>query len=97
MFRLTVTFLGVTDLDAIGETTKLIESNQTRKVSPYFVPRILNNLPAGYVSMKYGMMGGVESASTACATSLHCIGISNRLSLYVYYRECISSRASWLG
>ncbi|CAI4223191.1 unnamed protein product [Auanema sp. JU1783] len=65
---------GVADLEAIGETSALIQKGQARRVSPYFVPRILNNLPAGYVAMKYGMMGGADSSSTACATGLHAIG-----------------------
>uniref|UniRef100_A0A158P8M5 beta-ketoacyl-[acyl-carrier-protein] synthase I n=1 Tax=Angiostrongylus cantonensis TaxID=6313 RepID=A0A158P8M5_ANGCA len=65
---------GVADLLEIAKTSTLVHSGQSRKVSPYFVPRILTNLPAGYVAMKYHMMGGAESASTACATGLHCIG-----------------------
>ncbi|CAJ0570556.1 unnamed protein product, partial [Mesorhabditis spiculigera] len=43
---------GVADLEHIGEATKLIASGQARRVSPYFVPRILNNLPTGYICMK---------------------------------------------
>ncbi|EYC21488.1 hypothetical protein Y032_0019g3852 [Ancylostoma ceylanicum] len=43
---------GVADLLEIGRTTALVQNGQTRKVSPYFVPRILTNLPAGYVAMK---------------------------------------------
>lgn len=62
------------DLEHIGEAYELVKNGQARKVSPYFVPRILSNLPAGYVAMKYKMKGGVESTSTACATGLHCIG-----------------------
>uniref|UniRef100_A0A8R1DY33 beta-ketoacyl-[acyl-carrier-protein] synthase I n=1 Tax=Caenorhabditis japonica TaxID=281687 RepID=A0A8R1DY33_CAEJA len=64
----------MSDLLHIGETAQKVADGQTRKVSPYFVPRILNNLPAGYVAMKYKMRGGVEATSTACATGLHCIG-----------------------
>ncbi|ETN70039.1 Beta-ketoacyl synthase protein [Necator americanus] len=65
---------GVSDLLEIGRTVALVENKQSRKVSPYFVPRVLTNMPAGYVAMKYGMMGGAESTATACATGLHCIG-----------------------
>uniref|UniRef100_A0A1I7TQY5 beta-ketoacyl-[acyl-carrier-protein] synthase I n=1 Tax=Caenorhabditis tropicalis TaxID=1561998 RepID=A0A1I7TQY5_9PELO len=64
----------MSDLEHIGETAQKVSEGQTRRVSPYFVPRILNNLPAGYVAMKYKMRGGVESTSTACATGVHCIG-----------------------
>ncbi|EGT54283.1 hypothetical protein CAEBREN_00289 [Caenorhabditis brenneri] len=64
----------MSDLEHIGETAQKVSEGQARRVSPYFVPRILNNLPAGYIAMKYKMRGGVESTSTACATGLHCIG-----------------------
>ncbi|VDP54774.1 unnamed protein product [Heligmosomoides polygyrus] len=43
---------GVADLLEIGKTSALVEKGQARKVSPYFVPRILTNLPSGYVAMK---------------------------------------------
>ncbi|PAV79341.1 hypothetical protein WR25_26772 [Diploscapter pachys] len=40
------------DLEHIGATAEQIKKVEIRKISPYFVPRILNNLPAGYVAMK---------------------------------------------
>ncbi|KAL6729593.1 hypothetical protein Aduo_000636 [Ancylostoma duodenale] len=84
---------GVADLLEIGRTTALVQNGQTRKVSPYFVPRILTNLPAGYVAMKYGMMGGAESAATACATGLHCIGNAFRSVRQGWSRRAIAGAA----
>ncbi|KJH50562.1 putative beta-ketoacyl-acyl-carrier-protein synthase II [Dictyocaulus viviparus] len=81
---------GVADLLEIGKTSTLVQNGQSRKVSPYFVPRILTNLPAGYVAMKYHMMGGAESASTACATGLHCIGNAFRAVRYGWARRAIA-------
>lgn len=43
----------MSDLEHIGETAQKVSEGQSRRVSPYFVPRILNNLPAGYVAMKF--------------------------------------------
>ncbi|KAK6056048.1 Beta-ketoacyl synthase protein [Cooperia oncophora] len=81
---------GVSDLLEIGRTASLIEKGQARKVSPYFVPRILTNLPCGYVAMKYGMKGGAESTATACATGLHCIGNSFRAVRHGWARRAIA-------
>ncbi|CAD6186120.1 unnamed protein product [Caenorhabditis auriculariae] len=78
------------DLEHIGETAEKVKNGQVRKVSPYFVPRILNNLPAGYVAMKYKMMGGVESTSTACATGLHCIGNAFRSVRHGWARRALA-------
>jgi len=63
---------GVHDLTTAG--AMLREGVLKRKITPFFVPRILANAAAGRVSMDYGFRGPNLAASTACATSAHCIG-----------------------
>eukprot|EP00871_Galdieria_phlegrea_P004393 jgi/Galph1/4955/GphlegSOOS_G3657.1 len=73
--------VGMTSIPDIIETHNLIESSPKgyRRVSPFFVPRILTNMPAGYISIKYGFRGPNHSVSTACASGCHSIGDAFRM------------------
>ncbi len=62
------------DLQEIITSGNLVAAGKHRRVSPYFVPKILPNLPAGHVSMRYNLAGPNHAPSTACATGLHAIG-----------------------
>jgi len=65
--------MGMVDLEYIGQNYLALMQGG-RKVSPYFVPRILPNLAAGHISIAHGLMGPNHSCSTACATGAHSIG-----------------------
>eukprot|EP00301_Raphidiophrys_heterophryoidea_P026449 c9138_g1_i3.p1 GENE.c9138_g1_i3~~c9138_g1_i3.p1 ORF type:complete len:221 (-),score=42.33 c9138_g1_i3:562-1224(-) len=44
---------GVGSLEDIMENAKYVESNDIRKISPFFVPRMLINMPAGEISIRF--------------------------------------------
>ena len=70
---------GIGNLDEAYNTSVAFHTAGYRKVSPLFVPKLLINLAAGHISIRYGFKGPNHAATTACTTGLHAIGDASRL------------------
>ncbi|KJX92548.1 3-oxoacyl--synthase like protein [Zymoseptoria brevis] len=70
---------GIGNLDEAYNTSIAFHEHGYRKVSPLFVPRLLINLAAGHISIRYGFQGPNHAATTACTTGIHAIGDASRL------------------
>ncbi|GAB1320639.1 Mitochondrial beta-keto-acyl synthase [Madurella fahalii] len=69
---------GIGNLDDFYATSVAFERDGYKKVSPLFVPKILINLAAGHIAMRYGFRGPNHAATTACTTGAHSIGDAAR-------------------
>lgn len=65
---------GIGGIEETADTGAQLAAGQLRRVTPFFVPRILVNMPAGHISMKYGFRGPNHAVSTACTTGAHALG-----------------------
>ena len=53
------------------ESVGYAEGGNTPRFSPFFIPRMIIDIAAGFISMKYGFMGPNYSVVSACASSNH--------------------------
>uniref|UniRef100_A0A0D9VDC4 3-oxoacyl-[acyl-carrier-protein] synthase n=1 Tax=Leersia perrieri TaxID=77586 RepID=A0A0D9VDC4_9ORYZ len=70
---------GIGSISDILDASQMILENRLRRLSPYFIPKILINMASGHVSMRYGFQGPNHAAVTACATGAHSIGDATRM------------------
>lgn len=47
-----------------------------RRVSPFFIPSVIPNMPEGLISIKWGFRGINFAVASACASSAHAIGLA---------------------
>ncbi len=47
------------------------DSNGPHRISPFFIPMIISDICAGYISMRFGLKGPNYATTSACATSNH--------------------------
>ena len=63
------------------EHRKLLEHGP-RRISPFFVPAMVVNLAAGWVSIRLGAKGPNSAMATACSAGAHAVGEAFRLVRY---------------
>ena len=56
-----------------NECMDYAKGGELPRFSPFFVPRMIADLAAGHIAMKYGFMGPNYSVTSACASSNHAL------------------------
>ncbi len=69
---------GIGSFGEVYETSIGFHTGNAKKVSPLFIPKLLINLAAGHISMKYSLRGPSHASTTACTTGAHSVGDAAR-------------------
>jgi len=80
-----ITGCGMGGLPTIEEYHGILLNRGPRKITPFFIPRVIPNMPSGHISMRFGCKGPNLSQTTACAAGTHAVGEAFR---HISYGDC---------
>jgi 3-oxoacyl-[acyl-carrier-protein] synthase II len=72
----TIVGSGIGGMETYFNTVLVFEERGPNRVSPFFVPNIIANMAAGYVSIFFNARGPNSCTTTACAAGAHAIAYS---------------------
>jgi 3-oxoacyl-[acyl-carrier-protein] synthase II len=80
-----ITGCGMGGLPTIEEYHSVLTKKGPRKITPFFIPRVIPNMPSGHISMRIGCKGPNLTQTTACAAGTHAVGEAFR---HIAYGDC---------
>lgn len=80
-----ITGCGMGGLPTIEECHQVVLERGPRKITPFFIPRVIPNMVSGQVSIRLGSKGPNLSQTTACAAGTHAVGEAFR---HIAYGDC---------
>ncbi len=80
-----ITGCGMGGLPTIEEYHHVMLKRGPRKITPFFIPRVIPNMPSGHISMRIGCKGPNLTQTTACAAGTHAVGEAYR---HIVYGDC---------
>ena len=73
---------GVGGIQTLEDQCNIYSTRGQRRVSPFFVPRMIANIAAGNLAIKYGFKGPNQTIISACASGTDAIGLAARTIQY---------------
>ncbi len=73
---------GIGGIKVLEDSHRILMENGPRKISPFFIPMLIADIAAGYISIHYGLKGPNYCVMSACATASNALGDAFRLLRY---------------
>jgi len=73
-----ITGCGMGGLPTICEMHEIYLTKGVKRISPFFIPTAIPNVPSGQISMELGSKGPNLTMTTACAAGTHAVGEAYR-------------------
>ena len=71
--------VGIGGLLTIEENHLLFLDSRLKRITPFFIPKLISNLAPGQIAIRYGARGINLSTTSACASSSHAVGEAYRM------------------
>lgn len=80
-----ITGCGMGGLPTIEQYHGVLMEKGPKRITPFFIPRVIPNMPSGHISMRVGAKGPNLALSTACAAGTHGVGEAYR---HILHGDC---------
>lgn len=80
-----ITGCGMGGLPTITQYDRVCLERGPRRITPFFIPMVIPNMPSGHISMAQGTKGPNLTLTTACAAGTHAVGEAYR---HIKYGSC---------
>jgi 3-oxoacyl-[acyl-carrier-protein] synthase II len=85
--------VGIGGLCTIEENHLIFLDSRLKRITPFFIPKLISNLAPGQISIRYGARGANFSTTSACASGSHAIGEAYRMIRAGYLNAAITGGA----
>ena len=85
--------VGIGGLCTIEENHLSFMESRLKRVTPFFIPKLIANLAPGQISIRFGARGENVATTSACASGSHAIGEAYRMIRHGYMDAAITGGA----
>jgi 3-oxoacyl-[acyl-carrier-protein] synthase II len=66
--------VGMGGIATVEQSYELFVSGNLRRISPFFIPRLIPNMASGHIALRFGARGPNYAITSACASGAHALG-----------------------